>query len=294
MDTMHYFNDEICRLIYRRFKDCLPLGLYKIWFRVKDSCLEGLGDLLGYSDQDFQEMILYSPLCSKNGNLYLQFWQDKLHITVEVREMYIEGRQVKTVRFGNSIPVGNSPEAIRDWDDDQIDTEWRNKTYKDREFMEKYIKQYREKYHLAYNVRNCVRLPVEIVRLLERRKYQRMHEEDVNQVESEADTRNYLSVIDRNSTIDVAPHLTAFNNLTEFEKEDIFIEELRRHSEFHMVVASPSNKLNHWYHFPTAYKKEDPEAEGNLSLGYKQLQYYKKKNTIEMVQQLCETIGGTV
>ena len=63
------FNDEICALLYRRFKDCIPLGLYKIWFRVKEGSLEGLGDLLGYSDSDFNKMITYSPLSRSNGAL---------------------------------------------------------------------------------------------------------------------------------------------------------------------------------------------------------------------------------
>ena len=61
-----------------------------------------------------------------------------------------------------------------------------------------------------------------------------------------------------------------------------------------MVVASPNKKLNHWYHFPTAYTKTDPEAEGDLSVGPKQLRYYKRKISKEMLEQFCESIGGTV
>jgi hypothetical protein len=212
------FNDEICQLLYRRFKDCLPLGLYKIWFRVKDSCLEGLGDLLGYSDKDFQELVCHSSLSRTNGRLYLSTWQEKLHIIVEVREVSISGEKFKTARFGDSISVGDSPQAIGASNSYSNDSDWRNKTYKDRDFMEIYTMEYRNKYQVAYDVRNRSRLSPDIVRLLERRKYQRKHEEDENQIEIEADTRNYLSVIDRNSTVDVAPHLTAFNNLKHFEK----------------------------------------------------------------------------
>jgi len=288
------FNDKICQLLYRRFKDCLPLGLYKIWFRVKDSCLEGLGDLLGYSDKDFQELVCYSSLSRTNGRLYLDSWQKKLHITVEVREVSISGEQFKTVRFGDSISVGNSPQAFGASNSYSNDSGWRNKTYKDRDFMEIYISEYRNKYHIAYHVRNCTRLPTDILRLLERRKYQRKYESNEEEVETLAETRNYLA-IDRNSSVDVAPHLTFFNNnFSDFEKEEIFIEELRKRKEFHMAVASPNNKLNHWYHFPTAYTKTDPEAEGNLSVGPKQLRYYKRKISKEMLEQFCESIGGTV
>ena len=59
------FEDEICELLYRRLKQCIPLGLYKIWFRSKNTSVEGLGDLLGYSDKDFEKMIDYSQLSKK-------------------------------------------------------------------------------------------------------------------------------------------------------------------------------------------------------------------------------------
>ena len=198
-------------------------------------------------------MILYFPLCSRSGVLFLRTWQEKLHITVEVREVYLDGRQIKTARFGDSISVGNSPQAIGASNNISNDSDWRNKTYKDRDFMEKYTNEYRNKYQVAFNLRNCSRLSPDIFRLLDHRKHQRTLEEDENQIENQADTRNYLSVIDRNSTVDVAPHLTAFNNLTDFEKEDIFIEELRKRKEFYMVVATPNNKLSHWLRFPTGY-----------------------------------------
>jgi hypothetical protein len=44
--------------------------------------LEGLGDLLGYSDKDFQEMIQYSELCSRNGKLLLNTLQKPLNTKV--------------------------------------------------------------------------------------------------------------------------------------------------------------------------------------------------------------------
>ena len=73
------FDDPICKVIYHRMKECLPLGLFKVWFRVKDGSIEGLGDLLGYSDTDFNEMVKYSTLSKVNGHLDLGKWQNKLH-----------------------------------------------------------------------------------------------------------------------------------------------------------------------------------------------------------------------
>jgi len=91
------FNDKVCELIYRRLKDCIPLGLYKIWFRVKNSCLEGLGDLLGYSDKDFEELILNSSLSSQNDKLFLETWEKKSYIKVETRKVKFNGEQFKTI-----------------------------------------------------------------------------------------------------------------------------------------------------------------------------------------------------
>jgi hypothetical protein len=289
------FNDEICALLYRRFKDCIPLGLYKIWFRVKEGSLEGLGDLLGYSDLDFNEMITYSPLSKRNGDLELDSWQQKLHIEVTVRECAIGTSKFRTVRFGNSISVGESPEALIPPNNTVSDGIWQNKTYKDREFMDRFILDYREKKYNNHHIRNCSRLPPNIVRLIECRKYQSRTEPEEEGEDAIGDQRDYLS-IDRNSQIDVAPHLTTFNNsFTEFEKEEIFIEELRKHPEFHITVASPKNyKLNHWFHFPAAGKKSDPEAEDNLSIGPKQLRRYKWKVSQDMIEQLCEVVGGTI
>ena len=47
------FGDPIYELFYYRFKDLSN----KTWFRAKDSSVEGLGDLLGCSDQDFNEFV---------------------------------------------------------------------------------------------------------------------------------------------------------------------------------------------------------------------------------------------
>jgi hypothetical protein len=127
------FNDDLCELIYRRLKDCIPLGLYKIWFRVKDSCLEGLGDLLGYSDKDFEELVRYSSLSSKNDKLFLETWEKKLYINVEVRRVTFDGEQFKTIRFGESIAVGGSPQTLIPDNNTVNDGIWQNKTYKDRE-----------------------------------------------------------------------------------------------------------------------------------------------------------------
>ena len=68
------FSDTICELLYRRLKDCVPLGLYKIQFRVKDSCLEGQGDLLGYSYFDFNELVEYSSLSRFSFQIDLETW----------------------------------------------------------------------------------------------------------------------------------------------------------------------------------------------------------------------------
>ena len=286
------FTDPISKLMYERFKECLPLGLFKIWFRVKDGSLEGLGDLLGYSDLDFREMVEFSELSRENGLLDLLTWEQKLHIRVEVRESSIGTSKFKTIRFGDTISVGDSPEVVIPGN---TFSDWRNKTYRDQELMEIYILEYRNNYQLSHHIRNCTRLPVDIVQLLARRKYQRRYNfNDVEEMdESEANSEFFLRV-DRNSSVDVAPHLTAFNrDFTEEEREDVFIEELRKRKEFEMVVASPNNKLRYWYHFPTTYKKIDPDAEGNLAIGPVQMKGYKKRITKDMIKKLCETIGGT-
>jgi hypothetical protein len=223
------FNDDVCELINRRLKDCIPLGLYKIWFRVKNSCLEDLGNLLGYSDKDFEELVLYSSLSSQNNKLFLETWEKKLYIKVEVRKVKFHGEQFNTVRFGESIAVGDSPQALIPANNTVNDGIWQNKTYLDREIMDIFISDYREKYSKSYHVRNCSRLPPHIVRLIECRKHQRRTEPEEDGEDAIGEERNYLSV-DRTSAIDVAPHLTSFNaNYDEFEKEEIFIEELRKH-----------------------------------------------------------------
>jgi len=60
------FEDEICKLLSDRIAQCLPFGLYKIWFKVKHGNLEGLGNLLGYSDDDFRNLIKYFSLSRIN------------------------------------------------------------------------------------------------------------------------------------------------------------------------------------------------------------------------------------
>ena len=65
-------------IIVQRFKQCLPLGLYKIWFPVLNSTVEGLGDLLGYSDKDFSDLASYSALSRSSGYVLLETWQQKL------------------------------------------------------------------------------------------------------------------------------------------------------------------------------------------------------------------------
>ena len=68
------FPDIFCKLIHKRFKLCLPLGLYKIWFSMRNSTVEGLGDLLEYSDKDFAELVSYSVFWRvMNGNVLLEF-----------------------------------------------------------------------------------------------------------------------------------------------------------------------------------------------------------------------------
>ena len=133
------FPDVICQFLHNRLKQCLPLGLYKIWFRVQETSLEDLGDLLGFFDNDFSEMIKYSALARSNGILYLDTWQHKLGINVEVRPVHYNGERFKTVRFNDQISHVNSREA-------QIgrsnESEWSNLTYFDREFMEFFRKEY--------------------------------------------------------------------------------------------------------------------------------------------------------
>ena len=166
------FPDIICELIHERFKLCLPLGLYKIWFRVRESTLEGLANLLGYPERDLDELVRYSGLSRPNGKLYLEHWQQKIHIVVEVRQMSIGGERFKTVRFGDRISIVNSPAAQIDRSDE---SEWANLTYKDRESMDKFTDIYRVKYQSAYSIRNCSRLPPDIVRFIKVVKYNRRH-----------------------------------------------------------------------------------------------------------------------
>ena len=166
------FPDIICELIHGRFQLCLPLGLYKIWFAVRDSTIEGLGDLLGYSDKDFAELVKYSALSRQNGAITLETWQQKLHISVEVRRVNFGGERFNTVRFGDRISLVNSPAAQIDRSDE---SEWANLTYKDRESMDKFIDIYRVKYQSAYSIRNCSRLPPDIVRFIKVVKYNRRH-----------------------------------------------------------------------------------------------------------------------
>ena len=74
------------------------------------------------------------------------------------------GEQCKTIRFGESILVGASPQVLIPGNNTVSDSSWQNKTYKDRKFMDLFILEYREKYQQAYNIRNCSRLPPSIVR----------------------------------------------------------------------------------------------------------------------------------
>jgi len=166
------FPDIICELIHGRFKLCLPLGLYKIWFPVRDSTVEGLGDLLGYSDKDFAELVNYSALSRQNGAITLETWQQKLHISVEVNRVYFRGERFNTVRFGDRITTVDSPGAQINRSDE---LEWSNLTYKDRESMDLFIDNYGEKYLSAYAIKNCLRLPLDIVRFIKVVKYNRRH-----------------------------------------------------------------------------------------------------------------------
>ena len=164
------FCDIVCHFIHDRLKQCLPLGLYKIWFRVRRSSVEGLGDLLGCTDEDFNEMVSHSALARKNGNLYLDSWPNKLHVVVEVNEVFFNGEQFRTVRFGDRISIVGSPKAQIDRSDE---SDWSNLTYKDRESMVLFTSNYREKYQSAYAITNCSRLPSDIVRFIKVVKYNR-------------------------------------------------------------------------------------------------------------------------
>ena len=100
----------------------------------------------------------------------------------------------------------------------------------------------------------------------------------------ESEIRQYIA----NNQDDIAPHLTAFNNhFSEFEKEEIFIEELRKKKEYHIVVASPNNRLNNWFHIPSGYNKStDPLAEGTLTIGPTQMKNLKKKFNKQMILKM--------
>ena len=62
---MSAISNEICDLISNRLLLCIPLGLDKIWFKIlNEFSIEGLGNLLGYGDNDFNKLIKFSSLPS--------------------------------------------------------------------------------------------------------------------------------------------------------------------------------------------------------------------------------------
>jgi len=144
------FEDQICELVSKRLKQCLPLGLYKIWFRVKEGNLEGLGNLLGYSNEDFIDLVKYSALSRRNGRLDMDLWEKKLHIKVESRRFSIGKDTFTTVRFGEPIAIGNSPPQFS-LSDTRDDIEcWSSKTFKDSIFRETYIQEYRRNFEQKF------------------------------------------------------------------------------------------------------------------------------------------------
>ena len=290
------FSDPICELLYYRLKDCIPLGLYKIWFRVKDSFLEGLGDLLGYSDQDFNELVQYSSLSRRNGQLDLESWGQKLHFQIEVRSASIDAMKFSVIRFGNSISVADSPESVIPAETSSNGSSWRAKTYKDTEYMRLYIAEYREKYVGKAVIRHKSRLPLGIEQLIRERKQAKLVDSGRKVSISTSVVRSYLA-LDDIEEVDVAPHITDyFSNLTDGEREDIFIEDLRRNhlNQFRMDVATVgNNRVSSLFLFPTAYSTVDVDVEGDIPLSPSRFKYYKRKVTQDMVTQLATVIGGT-
>lgn len=90
--------DKILRLLRDRILELIPFGLNKLWFRMVGSDYYDLAIVLGYSSEFLSDLILYSPLSHRNGNLGINYWSAKLKLKISIND-YFNRQNFKNERW---------------------------------------------------------------------------------------------------------------------------------------------------------------------------------------------------
>jgi len=150
---MSAISNEICDLISNRLLLCIPLGLDKIWFKIlNEFSIEGLGNLLGYGDNDFNKLIKFSTLPSLRNNI-----QDS------IKKYFRIDCNVKYFNFEEGdIKIQEEILAIRFFKNNSEDKGGDHYNYGD----SREVRSYNMNYGDSYDVRLTSRIPNNILQFI--------------------------------------------------------------------------------------------------------------------------------
>ena len=104
------FEDVICELLHLRIVDLLPLGLNKLWLKLKGDNIEKLSTLLGYNDFIFDEFIQYSSLSTADGRICFDRLSSLLITNNNINKIYNmkTNNHDKFIRFKSHFLINNT------------------------------------------------------------------------------------------------------------------------------------------------------------------------------------------